>query len=300
MRNRNLQGKVGMTDKGVEFIRHLDGRKAPTTKFELYNKRRHENGNDKHDMFRADILIPIMKEARETDGFRFISEREIFDRAPGNLGKKYCGVYRRNTTDDPRAMAKSVFYNNRSYRNLQVIPDDLFGLEITKNGKTYESFFMLEADRGTEPITAQSLFRSSIIRKLILYEEVCGWPKKRKVQKKLKGISDGKKLTIVEETFGIKARPLIITKGKDADYKGDTRLKNIIRTHQEVSETDGGDNRLRVGNMHFVYSKSPLNHPLKNGKGEEVNLAIHPIKNLLSHLLSIKKSGSNLIPKWPR
>ncbi len=52
-----------------------------------------------------------------------------------------------------------------------VIPDRVFGLEITdKSGRQILSWFFLEADRGTMPVTRDGLDQSSFYRKLLAYE----------------------------------------------------------------------------------------------------------------------------------
>jgi len=48
-----------------------------------------------------------------------------------------------------------------------VIPDRVFGLEQTDGTRTW---FVLEADRGTMPVTRQSLERSSFRRKMLAYQ----------------------------------------------------------------------------------------------------------------------------------
>lgn len=51
-----------------------------------------------------------------------------------------------------------------------LIPDAVFGLESTdKAGKRQTSFFLLEADRGTMPVTRAGLERSSFYRKMLGY-----------------------------------------------------------------------------------------------------------------------------------
>lgn len=55
--------------------------------------------------------------------------------------------------------------------NLGVIPDGVFGLEWKdQSGGPARSFFFLEADRGTMPVTRGSLTQTSFYRKLLAYE----------------------------------------------------------------------------------------------------------------------------------
>jgi len=51
-----------------------------------------------------------------------------------------------------------------------VIPDRVFGLECTdKSGRRVQSWFLLEADRGTMPVERTDLNQSSFQRKLLAY-----------------------------------------------------------------------------------------------------------------------------------
>jgi DNA-binding Lrp family transcriptional regulator len=52
-----------------------------------------------------------------------------------------------------------------------VIPDQVFGLEFTDAlGNKIQSWYLLEADRGTMPVTREDLNQSSFQRKLLAYE----------------------------------------------------------------------------------------------------------------------------------
>jgi hypothetical protein len=53
-----------------------------------------------------------------------------------------------------------------------LIPDALFGIEYTANGRKLYRFFALEADRNTEPGARGNLEQSSYLRKMLQYREV--------------------------------------------------------------------------------------------------------------------------------
>ncbi|RWQ58829.1 replication-relaxation family protein [Mesorhizobium sp.] len=55
-----------------------------------------------------------------------------------------------------------------------LIPDALFGLEYQKDGKSYYRFFVVEADRGTEPSRTQTFNRKSHLRNFLQYREYVG------------------------------------------------------------------------------------------------------------------------------
>ena len=56
----------------------------------------------------------------------------------------------------------------------QLMPDGLFGLEYTSVEKKYYRFFLIEADRSTEPDTASTLDRKSYTRTILQYREFVG------------------------------------------------------------------------------------------------------------------------------
>ena len=68
-----------------------------------------------------------------------------------------------------RPIRWSVTIGNRM--KCGVIPDRVFGLEFTdKTGRKQQSWFFLEADRGTMPVMRTDLTQSSFSRKLLAYE----------------------------------------------------------------------------------------------------------------------------------
>jgi len=74
-----------------------------------------------------------------------------------------------------RPLKWNVTMGNRS--KCAVIPDRVFGMEFTgKSGQKNQSWFLLEADRGTMPVTRRDLNKSSFRRKLLAYEST--WTQK--------------------------------------------------------------------------------------------------------------------------
>lgn len=66
-----------------------------------------------------------------------------------------------------------------------LIPDAIFGLEYSQGGKSTFRFFLVEADRGTEPSRASSFNRKSHLRNFLQYREYVG----RGLYKKHLGLS---------------------------------------------------------------------------------------------------------------
>ncbi|NJO35194.1 MAG: hypothetical protein HC869_20900 [Rhodospirillales bacterium] len=97
---------------------------------------------------------------RQCERLRFISWREIIDKAP-------C-----RGADNPFRMRVSLPTGSSSPGELAVIPDGLFGLEYRRGGERSYRFFALEADRNTMPVRRSTLRQSSYLRKLLAYREV--------------------------------------------------------------------------------------------------------------------------------
>jgi hypothetical protein len=108
----------------------------------------------------ADILACIELGVRQCERLRFISWREIIDKAP-------C-----RDSDNPFRMRVSLPTGSGSPGELAVIPDGLFGLEYRKGSERSYRFFALEADRNTMPVRRSTPRQSSYMRKLLAYREV--------------------------------------------------------------------------------------------------------------------------------
>ena len=93
------------------------------------------------------------------DDLRFIPEAAILGRAKAELR------YPTSIIVDPRT-------GRRDTRDL--IPDALFGLEYRRDGKRYYRFFVVEADRGTEPTASANFDRKSHLRGLLQYRDTIG------------------------------------------------------------------------------------------------------------------------------
>lgn len=57
---------------------------------------------------------------------------------------------------------------------IDLIPDALFGLEYRRDGRRLYRFFLVEADRGTEPATSTRFNRKSYRRSLLQYQRYVG------------------------------------------------------------------------------------------------------------------------------
>lgn len=108
-----------------------------------------------HNFMVSSITASIEVGARERDDLEYIPEHKILERAQTTLS------YPVTIIDPPT--------KNPFTKTLQ--PDALFGLEYkTKDGSLFR-FFVVEADRGTEPTTTSNFSRKSALRSLLQYRE---------------------------------------------------------------------------------------------------------------------------------
>lgn len=114
------------------------------------------DGSWKHTCMVACITASIELAALQTENVRYIGQDEILERA----GTRLCFPVTFN------------YDGNRIMKDLK--PDGLFGLEYRQEGKRYYRFFLLEADRATEPTRAGSYQRKSYKRTILQYREFIG------------------------------------------------------------------------------------------------------------------------------
>lgn len=114
-----------------------------------------------HRFMVACITASIELAIRETPGLRFIPQREILARAPNPTIEIPCSIaYTNQRTGKHQRLEKPL------------VPDALFGIEYRREGGSAFRFFMLEADRATEPIRRADLNETSYLRKLLQYRAV--------------------------------------------------------------------------------------------------------------------------------
>jgi hypothetical protein len=106
----------------------------------------------------ACITASIELATLDDPGLTFIPQHEILKRAGASL--RYPVPFTNPAT------GKS--------ETCDLIPDAIFGLEYQQEGKSYYRFFVVEADRGTEPSRAQKFNRKSHLRNILQYREYAG------------------------------------------------------------------------------------------------------------------------------
>lgn len=114
-----------------------------------------------HALAVSDFTVALECACAKRPGIRFIDQDEIISLAALSAKK----------SPNPLYWPVTLYDHGKKHR-LGVIPDRLFGIEIkNENAPSRIGYFFLEADRGTMPITRQSLNQTSISRKLLTYAE---------------------------------------------------------------------------------------------------------------------------------
>ena len=116
------------------------------------------SGPWRHQFMVSTITASIELAVQERQDINFIPQHVILERAETDL--RY----------------PTVIYPDLSNRGREVdlIPDALFGLEYSNGLKKSYRFFLVEADRGTEPSRASRFNRKSHLRNFLQYREYIG------------------------------------------------------------------------------------------------------------------------------
>lgn len=114
------------------------------------------DGSWKHTFMVACITASIELATLKTSNIRYIGQDEILSRAQTGLS------FPVTINVDGKKITK------------ELKPDGLFGLEYRIDGKNYYRFFLLEADRATEPGRSGNYQRKSYQRTILQYREFIG------------------------------------------------------------------------------------------------------------------------------
>lgn len=155
----------------------------------------HPGGSWKHSYMTACITASIELATLQTDDVRYIFQDEILARNDISLAFP--------------VTVQGVTKN--------LIPDALFGLEYTKDGEPIYRFFLVEADRATEPGRAKTFDRKSYSRTILQYRQFVG----RKQYKEALGLHAG--LLVLNVTTS------------------ERRHRNLLDLTSELSESDGNN-----------------------------------------------------------
>ncbi len=153
------------------------------------------SGSWKHTYMTACITASIELATLETEHVRYIFQDEILSRT----GSAFSFPVQVNGTEK------------------HLIPDAIFGLEYTSEGKRYYRFFLVEADRATEPGKTRNFDRKSYGRTIMQYREFVG-----------KGM--------YKEALGLSAGLLVLNV-----TTSEVRHRNLLELTKELSESSGNN-----------------------------------------------------------
>lgn len=167
-------------------------------------------GSWKHQHMTACITASIELETMKTDNVRYIHQDEILARADTSLS------------------FKANIHGTSETKGLH--PDAIFGLEYRNEGKSYYRFFIVEADRATEPSRATSFDRKTYERTIRQYWDFIG---------------NGKYKTALNMTAGLMV--LNVTVGK-------RRMESLLELTSSL---------FPQGNAYLLFTHIPFNHIFK-------------------------------------
>jgi hypothetical protein len=185
-----------------------------------------------HTVAIADFLVSLEAACRSAGDVRLIHERDILASAPEG---------RQNAREPLRISVPGI---DRRIGITSVVPDGLFGLEFADGTASY---FLLEVDRGSMPVTRTRFDKTSYQRKLIVYWEA--W--KKKVHASHFGVSQLRLLTLTE---------------------GKPRIANMLKAVDEIT-AGKGSNFFLFATRDAMRERSPLDVECVSGRGSQVRLA---------------------------
>lgn len=186
-----------------------------------------------HTLAIADFMVSLEVACRRQGIASLLHEEDILANAP---------IETQSAREPLRWEAVSVEQSRRE--RWSVVPDGLFGLSWPDGTASY---FLLELDRGTIPISRRGYDHRSIRRKLKTYYD--GWRSERHV-----------------EQFGLKQmRVITITSSPE-------RAHNMVRTLRDITEGRGSNFFLFIDQQSLQHV-NPLDALWISGKGDQVGLA---------------------------
>lgn len=244
------QASYGIGNRGAKVVEERYGVPATSSHWPQKHVEK-SDGFRAHEHLNARMVIAIMKAAEASHAHRYISLKEIYDRAPEERRAKfYRARHPRRPKEHPFCLETSVYFDG-VWKNTAIKFDWMFGIE----GKR-PIYFYLETDRGTMDVRTHNLHEPSLMKKMIVYRELA-----KRVSKKSPSIN--------EQIFGVpQIRPLFLITARNPRYAGAERMKNAIEMLQEL----GGARDFLFCDRTFFDHEDPLQAPLIDGAGEDVRL----------------------------
>ena len=219
-------------NRGADMLAKLDGERRAKVDWTAKNR---ESGRlfIEHTLLIADVMIALMHATAQRDDVRLIDGNELLSTFPLATQR----------ARNPFLMPVRVVHRGEA-TDIGLVPDRIFALEFPDTND--RAYFFLEADRATMPVTRKALEQTSILRKLLGYQQAWrqGIPKTR---------------------FGFQnVRTLFVTSSAE-------RAQSMFGANRDA--TQGQGSRLFLfANGASLTAANILEHPVLNGRGEEVRL----------------------------
>ncbi len=221
-------------NKGAAFLAQQDGSKQPKVDWTWKNR---EAGRVfiEHTLLIADLMVPIEIATRRAENISLIDTAHILRGASPSTQK----------AKNPLALPAHVAHLGMRY-DLSLIPDKVFGLDYLDARK--RSYFFVEADRGTMPVTRSHPRQTSFQQKLLGY------------------LAGSRPNNTHAQHFGIgNFRVLTITTTRE-------RIANMVAALKAVTNGTGSNQFLFVDRASLLASPDALSLDWTSGKNEIVRL----------------------------
>ncbi|MFM9887649.1 MAG: replication-relaxation family protein [Burkholderiales bacterium] len=219
-------------NRGADALAEFDGERRAKVDWTAKNR---ETGRlfIEHTLLIADVMIALTQAAAQRADVRLIDGTELLSTFPAAT------QHARN----PFLMPVRVVHRGEA-ADIGLVPDRVFALEFPDANE--RSYFFLEADRATMPVTRKSLDQTSILRKLLGYQQA--WRQ---------GISAAR--------FGFQnVRTLFVTSSPE-------RVQSMFSANRDATQGSGSRLFLFTDSASFT-TGDILEHQFLNGRGEVVRL----------------------------
>lgn len=221
-------------NKGAALLAERSGTERPKVDWTWKNR---DAGRVfiEHTLLIADLMVAIETATRRAGNISLIDAAEILKGAPPSTQK----------ARNPLALSAHVVHGGMQY-DMSLIPDKVFGLDYTDARK--RSYFFVEADRGTMPVTRSHPRQTSFQQKILGY------------------LAGSRPVNSHAQHFGVgNFRVLTITTTRE-------RIATMVAALKAVTNGTGSNQFLFVDRASLLSSPDVLSLDWTSGKNEIVRL----------------------------
>lgn len=233
-REGNFPLVYALGNKGVDLIAADLGLITPRVDWTTKNREAKPMFLE-HTLMVSDIMLSIELSAKKARGVEFVGAEEIIERRP----------VKPETLQGNKELAWRVTVKKERNYTYHIIPDNAFGLHFPTERET--SYFFLEADRSTMPVTRHNLFKTSFYKKLLGYWE--SWHQ-----------------GLFKDNFHFRnPRVLTVTLSEE-------RIRSMIKANKEIDPRHDGLRMFLFTTLDKFSAGNPLKEIWTNGRGEPASL----------------------------